>query len=55
MRELERNQAPGEIVGLPAGLLKVAPHFRLMRNGEPSFLGRFLRKIGGSIAYRFYW
>ncbi len=43
------------ITDLPADLLKMQPRFRLLRDRAPSAFSRFLRKIGGSIAYRFYW
>ena len=51
----ERSQQLGSITELPAGTLKSEPQFRLLRSGGPSFLSRLLRKIGGTIAYRFYW
>jgi hypothetical protein len=55
MSQPERSAAPGTITALPADLLKASPRFRLLREREPSFVSRLFRKIGGSIAYRFYW
>jgi hypothetical protein len=55
MSQQDRTNQLGAITELPANLLKTPPRFRLLRTGSPSFLSRFFRKIGGSIAYRFYW
>ena len=51
----DRTNQLGAITELPANLLKTPPRFRLLRSGSPSFVSRLFRKIGGSIAYRFYW
>ena len=55
MSQSGQTNQPGTITELPANLLKTPPRFRLLRNGGPSFVSRLFRKIGGSIAYRFYW
>jgi hypothetical protein len=55
MIQSSRTSQLGTITELPANLLKTPPRFRLLRNGGPSLLSRLFRKIGGSIAYRFYW
>jgi len=51
----ERTSQPGTITALPGDLLRTSPRFRLLRAGDASVISRFFRKIGGSIAYRFYW
>lgn len=51
----QQSNHMGTITDLPTDLLKMPPRFRLFRDRPPSVFSRLFRKIGGSIAYRFYW